>query len=507
MPILGIYLFLHLGLAIFRFFRGVIGEAWRLATGAYRSGYAITPADAKPGSVIDLERFIVARDPISLPAHDVPGEVARVADVGGFRFSYKRSGWWWHATTARVVEILPPWVVYGPSGRIVIDVISATLDVPAERAMGFVPALEARYTGALVQDDEWRVAVGIQVRTGVEHAILGREARAVRAELASDGAERDGEWTEAAERAFQERVPRWSGAIDATLTAGLAAAFVDELAASEVERYSADWQRLIDWHAEPALENGVRQRAARIARSPLQFIERHPTISVLLTVLVFIPGVYFLPTPTLIAFAVLLVVALVLVIRRSIRLGRRIRHRRWAPTADIDEAVPSPDRLRRAMGSLGRPVLAVTTGNLVWLLRAADVWVALRGPMPSDQTRSLRWLAANGQMLPMDLRRPAGGIVVLAFTDAERHRRATMDERVAWTAKISFQDLVRLAREQGATGLVIDPGWEPTTVIDADGFDMFLTVATAETAEAVEAARSVAPAEPAEASEADERAS
>ena len=474
MPILGIYVFLRICLAILVLIRGLIGEAWRLATGAYRSGYAIVPEDAEPGKVIDLGWFIVARDPISLPAHDVPGEVARVADVGGFRFSHKRGGWWWHAKTARVVERLPPWVVYGPSGRVVIDVISATLNLPPERAIGFVPTLEARYTGAIVAEDEWRMAVAIQVRAGVEHAILGREARAVRDDLAAS-TDPDSEWTEAMERAFQERMPRWSGAIDATLTAGLAAAFVEELAPSEVERYSADWQRLIDWHAEPAIESrSVLKRAARIAKGPLQFIERHPAISVLLTVLILIPGMYFAPVPSLIAFALLLILLPVLVLRRSFLLGRRIRHRRWAPAADIDEAVPSPERIRRAMSSVGPPVLAVTTGNLVWLLRSAKVWVALRGPTPSDQVRSLAWLEKSGQALPIDLRRPADGAVVLAFTDPNRHRVAKMDESVVWTTSMPFLQVVRLAQEQGATGLVIDPGCDPTTVIDADGFEMFI---------------------------------
>jgi hypothetical protein len=286
------------------------------------------------------------------------------------------------------------------------------------------------------------------------------------------------------ERAFQERVPRWSGAIDATLTAGLAAAFVEELAASEVERYSADWQRLIDWHAEPAIgSGGVLKRAVHIARGPLQFIERHPAISVLLTILILIPGLYFATVPSLIAFALLLLLVPALILRRSILLGRRIRHRRWAPVAEIEDAVPSPDRVRRAMSSLGHPVLAVTTGNLVWLLRSAEVCVALRGPTPSDQARSLAWLEKSGQALPIDLRRPGEGTVVLAFTDPDRHRAATMDEPVAWTTSMPFQQVVRLAQEQGATGLVIDPGCEPTTVIDAGGFDMFVTEPTAEASE------------------------
>lgn len=382
-----------------------------------------------------------------------------------------------------MVERLPPWVVYGPSGRVVIDVISATLNLPPERAIGFVPTLEARHTGAIVAEDEWRMAVGIQVRAGVEHAILGREARAVREELATEGTDPGSEWTEAMERAFQERMPRWSGAIDATLTAGLAAAFVEEPAPSEVERYSADWQRLIDWHAEPAIESGVLKRAARIARGPLQFIERHPAIGVLLTVLILIPGLYFATVPSLIAFALLLLLIPALVLRRSFLLGRRIRHRRWAPAADIDEAVPSPERIRRAMSSVGPPVLAVTTGNLVWLLRSAEVWVALRGPTPSDQVRSLAWLEKSGQALPLDLRRPEDGVVVLAFTDPTRHRVAKMDEPVTWTTSMPFLEVVRLAQEQGATGLVIDPGCEPTTVIDAGGFDMFMTEPAADASE------------------------
>lgn len=475
MPVVHLYLLLRVCRAAFGLVWSAVGEARRLVTGAYHAGYAVVSEELQPGDVVDpLESFIVARDPVSLPAPGTSAVVARVDEVTGVRSSFRRGGWWWEATSARVTERVPSWVMFGPSGRPVLDVIVATMNVPEDRAKQAASTLDQRHTAALLQGDTWRSAVAVQVQSAVSDTVLGRLAQSVRANLGDDS-HTDSDWTEAMELAFQERRHEWSGLMTIATAAGLAAAFADELDYVSMERFSGDWQRLIDWEGDPGIERGtMRARALRTIRNPLEFIERRPTISAVLTVVGILAAMFVATVPALVAFGLFLLVAPVVVLRRQIQRARRIRRRRWEPGANIDDAVPSGAQVRHAMRSLGSPPLALTAHHLIDRLRSSRVWVGLRGPTPSDPARTLAWLERTAQGLPIDLRPLARGAAVLAFTDPSGHRDAQLDEAVSWTTGMLFEDVVRLAREHGAAAIGIDPGLDPSLLIGAEGFSMFV---------------------------------
>jgi hypothetical protein len=450
--------------------RNAVGEGNRRLRGAYEMGYAIVPEGSLPGDTVGPERFVVARDPVWLPAWVIPGDLARIASVTGVKAKMRNRGWWWEAASAVVVELLPPWVLFGPSGYLVTDVISTTLEVPYDRADVARSTLEPAFPAALIDADEWRSALAVQIRSGTVGAIRNRLANDVRQEFL-DRSDDDETLTTLMNRSFEARAIRWAAAIEATVHAGFAAGWADELDPPAIERLSADWQKLIAWVPGPRIETtGTLQRVVRLAHSPVTFIERHPTVSVVITLLVIIMAFAVNPYAALVSFGLLLVVTPLLLVRRSLLRGRHVRRRRWEPRGNVNQEVPAPRRLRTAMAGVNGTGSAIALAHLITLLRHADVWVALEGPQPGDPERTLAWQSRNAQPLPIALHGADEEVLVLAYTDSARHRSARHTHAIAWTTRVAFSDLVKHARNLGATGIVVDAGCVPATYVSTDVF-------------------------------------
>jgi hypothetical protein len=453
-----------------------IGEAWRRLVRAYAAGYAMVPEGSKPGDLGGPERFMVSRDPISLPVWTGPGVIARVAGIRGVHASMRRHGWWWDANAGYVVELLPPWVVFGPNGRQVIDVIGAAATQSDERAAAITQTVDGTWVNGLLIGDPWRLALRQQIKVAVDVAIRQRIAVDVVPELALDPYL---DVSPEQEAAFSAKRALWDGASAATVHAGLAAALVDELQPEAIGRLVADWQSLIDWQPDPKVETaGTLERAAKLGAGPLAFIEKYPSISIVLTMVLLLPLLAIAPYAALAAYGALLLITPAIVLRRRTKRRRRIRRRRWQPRGDVDGAAPSPTRLQRAITIAAESRTAIATNHLVTLLRTAQVWVAMEGPAPEDQPRTLRWLRSTQEPLPADLRRFGSDLVVLAFTDAKRHRTARIAPVVSWTAELDFGRVITLATAVGASRVAVDGGCSATASIPADGFDMFAVAET-----------------------------
>lgn len=432
-----------------------VGEGRRRLARAYRQGYALVPEGSAPGDVVEAERLIVSREPISLPSWSEPGEVARVSSLDGVRARRQQRGWWWTATSVRVIETVPYWVVLGPSGDLALQVIGTTLALIPDRAASARSTVDQRTLTLLMHGDDWREVVANQVRMGTQTAVNEVLARDL---VPADGEVQTEAELEEAEALFEDRIRDWATAIDVTANAALAAALVDELDAATVRTLSIDWEQLTEEPGGTALKvsTGVRGFIRRF--SPLKFADRYPTVAALLTVIVLFAGFFVAPGVALIAWGVLLAVVVVIVVVRRVRRDKPARRGRWLPRGDVSNAVPSATLLRRAMAVDAKVSSRISVWRLTALLGRAEVWVSLEGPQPEDPSRTLQWLSDTGQRAPVAIALSGTTRFAFAFTDSGRHRSARLPDPVQWTARAPLGDLVAFVDRTGADGVVLDPG-------------------------------------------------
>jgi hypothetical protein len=143
-------------------------EGIRRLRRAYRSGYAMVPGDARPGSVIDAPRqasLVITRDPVLLPS--LAGSVARVSSVTGIHARARDAGLIWAAEHAVVDEVLPFWTGLGPAGEDVVDVIRDAGNAQPDRVLAAPARLDRSTLGAVIAADPWRTALVIRIRKAV----------------------------------------------------------------------------------------------------------------------------------------------------------------------------------------------------------------------------------------------------------------------------------------------------------------------------------------------------
>ena len=442
----------------------LLGEGRRRLARSYRSGYALVPEGAGPGDVIEQEAFVVSRDPIVLPAWIGADDVARVAAVRGVRAQRRMYGWWWTATSAQVVEVLPYWVVLGPSGRLATMLIGSTPEMAAGRLAEARLTIDEPTIALITHGDPWRENLYHQLAAATRTFVKQAVAQDL---LPPDGPEPSDEEVAAAQIEYERQLEGWTTAIDVTRNAALAAALIDELDPEDVDRLTRDWARLVGFDSTPwqPREAGVNGRIRRWVRSVRRFVDRHPTVALLLTITAFLPGLGFAPEATVILYLVLLGVVSAIVVLRALRRGRRIRRRRWMPRGDVENAIPDPNLLRRLMTTASDGASWLAARRLDILLEHAEVWVAMDGPAPDDPSRTLRWISQSGQRAPVHVSIVDGRRYVLAFTDADRHRGVAIDNRVGWTARCRYTELTAYMERSGVDALVLDPGREPSLEI------------------------------------------
>lgn len=442
----------------------LLGEGRRRLGRSYRSGYALVPEGAGPGDVIEQEALVVSRDPIILPAWIGADDVARVAAVRGVRSQRRMYGWWWTATSAQVVELLPYWVVLGPSGRLATMLIASTPEMAVDRLAEARLTIDAPTVALITHGDPWRQNLYHQLDSATSAFVKQAVAQEL---LPPDGPEpSDGELA-AAQLEYERRLEVWKTAIDVTRNAALAAALIDELDPEDVDRLTRDWTRLVGFDSTPwqPRETGVSGRIGRWGRALRRFVDRHPTVALLLTITAFLPGLIYETEATVALYLVLLGVVTAIVVLRALRRRRRVRRRRWTPRGDVENAVADPNLLRRLMAAASDGGSWLAARRLDILLERAEVWVAMDGPAPDDPSRTLRWISQSGQRAPVHVSIVDGRRYVLAFTDADRHRGIALDDRVGWTARCRYAELTAYAGRSGVDALVFDPGREPSLEI------------------------------------------
>lgn len=444
-------------------------EVRRRVGGAYRSGYALAPASTAVGDRFEPVGKVVCRDPVWLPRATTEQQVVQVGAVSGIHSKRQRHGWWWAGDTAEVVDPLPYWVVFGPSGEVVVDLILATRELTDPVADKARSTVDARLLPALAAGDEWRQAVIAQVQDQVHVAVKGELARRVVGAHPEDATPSDDEMLDTS---FARSTWRWDAAIAATVHAAVAAALVTELNADSIEHLVRDWQGMVGWERSPQVSTSGRiKRVVETARSPITFIDRHPTLGIVATVAIILSLFIVSPYLALALFAFLLLAAPLVVFRRRWVRRRRIRRRDWRPGRS--GAKSSPQDLREAMSQLSACSSFVTESHLTWTLRDAEVHVVLDGPAPDDPARTIQWLRANAQPLPVAVHLHEDRMAVISFTQQPKPRRRSTQSQV-WTTPVTFGDLCQRAIEVGATEIVVDPGLEPRMAIQSASFGLFV---------------------------------
>jgi len=196
----------------------------------------------------------------------------------------------------------------------------------------------------------------------------------------------------------------------------------------------------------------------RAARGLLRFVERHPTIAAVATVVVIVWGLAVEPILALIAFAVLLAGSFVGAMAMGVRRRRRTRPLDWRPR-DIssDGLAVDGESLRRAMRALRLPVHPIVGRYLDRTLIRSTVLVAMPGPVPVDPDRWLDWQRRTGAPVEIGTARARdGSLVSAAWTGPDIVPRSG-PMKPDWTLPMPFHDLVHATLDAGATSLLLDP--------------------------------------------------